>query len=84
MSFKNQRIVIAVRWYNTIPQLGNIDRHSPVMSTKLSAHSLSFLLSFNDLETYHMIDRCDQSIATWAVTGDNFVVKNVDKFASVR
>ena len=34
-------------------------------------------------ETYHMIDRCDASIATWSSAGDNFVVKNVEKFASV-
>jgi hypothetical protein len=35
------------------------------------------------LETYHMIDRCDDDIATWSEKGDNFVVKNVEKFASV-
>jgi len=29
-----------------------------------------------------MIDRCDREIATWSATGDNFVVKNVEKFAS--
>lgn len=29
-----------------------------------------------------MIDRCDPSIATWSPSGDNFVVKNVEKFAS--
>lgn len=29
-----------------------------------------------------MIDRCDSSIATWSPSGDNFVVKNVEKFAS--
>ena len=29
-----------------------------------------------------MIDRCDSDIATWSTTGDNFVVKNVEKFAS--
>mmetsp|Transcript_20667 Transcript_20667/g.47744 ORF Transcript_20667/g.47744 Transcript_20667/m.47744 type:complete len:257 (-) Transcript_20667:813-1583(-) len=29
-----------------------------------------------------MIDRCDPSVATWSPTGDNFVVKNVEKFAS--
>ena len=34
-------------------------------------------------ETYHMIDRCDDDIATWSEKGDNFVVKNVEKFASV-
>jgi hypothetical protein len=33
-------------------------------------------------ETYHMIDRCDPAIATWSDTGDNFVIKNVEKFAS--
>jgi hypothetical protein len=31
-----------------------------------------------------MIDRCDQTIATWSAAGDNFVVKNVERFASVR
>lgn len=41
-----------------------------------------FFQSFS--ETYHMIDRCDSSIATWSAAGDNFVVKNVEKFASVR
>jgi hypothetical protein len=30
-----------------------------------------------------MIDRCDDDIATWSDKGDNFVVKNVEQFASV-
>ena len=30
-----------------------------------------------------MIDRCDPTIATWSESGDNFVVKDVDKFAQV-
>eukprot|EP00545_Synedropsis_sp_CCMP1620_P005705 CAMPEP_0119004914 /NCGR_PEP_ID=MMETSP1176-20130426/1428_1 /TAXON_ID=265551 /ORGANISM="Synedropsis recta cf, Strain CCMP1620" /LENGTH=240 /DNA_ID=CAMNT_0006956675 /DNA_START=837 /DNA_END=1556 /DNA_ORIENTATION=+ len=29
-----------------------------------------------------MIDRCDSTIASWSPSGDNFVVKNVEKFAS--
>jgi len=29
-----------------------------------------------------MIDRCEATIATWSDAGDNFVVKNVEKFAS--
>jgi len=29
-----------------------------------------------------MIDRCDPEIATWSMAGDNFVVKNIEKFAS--
>ncbi|KAL7567903.1 hypothetical protein ACA910_019620 [Epithemia clementina (nom. ined.)] len=33
-------------------------------------------------KTYHMIDRCDPEIATWSESGDNFVVKNVEKFAT--
>lgn len=33
-------------------------------------------------KTYHMIDRCDNEIAMWSENGDNFVVKNVEKFAS--
>ena len=32
-------------------------------------------------ETYHMIDRCDSEVATWSNLGDNFVVKDVEKFA---
>ena len=35
-------------------------------------------------ETYHMIDKCDAEIATWSETGDNFVVKSLDRFAKVR
>ena len=35
-------------------------------------------------ETFHMINRCDPDIATWSESGDNFVVKNLEKFASVR
>ena len=34
-------------------------------------------------KTYHMIDTCDPSIATWSESGDNFVVKNVEKFSQV-
>lgn len=30
-----------------------------------------------------MIDKCDPEIATWSETGDNFVVKDLDKFAKV-
>ncbi|KAG7374844.1 HSF-type DNA-binding protein [Nitzschia inconspicua] len=41
-------------------------------------HQLPLFLS----KTYHMIDRCDPEIATWSSTGDNFIVKNVDNFAS--
>mmetsp|Transcript_10780 Transcript_10780/g.15884 ORF Transcript_10780/g.15884 Transcript_10780/m.15884 type:complete len:357 (-) Transcript_10780:3067-4137(-) len=41
-------------------------------------HQLPMFLS----KTYHMIDRCDSTIATWSPSGDNFVVKNVEKFAS--
>ena len=29
-----------------------------------------------------MIEKCDTDIATWSENGDNFVVKNVEKFAS--
>jgi HSF-type DNA-binding len=29
-----------------------------------------------------MIDRCEPAIATWSMDGSNFVVKNVEKFAS--
>uniref|UniRef100_A0A7S4AD44 HSF-type DNA-binding domain-containing protein n=2 Tax=Pseudo-nitzschia australis TaxID=44445 RepID=A0A7S4AD44_9STRA len=41
-------------------------------------HQLPLFLS----KTYHMIDQCNQDVATWSATGDNFVVKNVEKFAS--
>jgi len=36
-----------------------------------------------ETETYHMIQSCDQSIATWSEAGDNFIVKDPDKFAQV-
>lgn len=41
-------------------------------------HQLPMFLT----KTYHMIEKCDQEIATWSENGDNFVVKNVEKFAS--
>jgi hypothetical protein len=41
-------------------------------------HQLPMFLT----KTYHMIEKCDQEIATWSDSGDNFVVKNVEKFAS--
>jgi hypothetical protein len=30
-----------------------------------------------------MIDRCDADIADWSEAGDNFVIKNADKFSNV-
>ena len=30
-----------------------------------------------------MIEKCDTEIASWSESGDNFVVKNVEKFATV-
>jgi hypothetical protein len=30
-----------------------------------------------------MIEKCDPEIACWSEAGDNFVVKNVEKFATV-
>lgn len=30
-----------------------------------------------------MIDKCESEIASWSESGDNFVVKNVEKFAGV-
>ena len=30
-----------------------------------------------------MIEKCDSEIASWSESGDNFVVKNVEKFATV-
>lgn len=41
-------------------------------------HQLPMFLT----KTYHMIEKCDPDIATWSPNGDNFVVKNVEKFAS--
>lgn len=58
------------------------DSTAKASTTKTKAcpkqHQLPLFLS----KTYHMIDRCDREIATWSATGDNFVVKNVEKFAS--
>jgi len=33
-------------------------------------------------KTYHMIDTCDPSIATWSEDGETFVVKDTEKFAA--
>lgn len=30
-----------------------------------------------------MIDKCDPEVACWSEGGDNFIVKDVDKFSSV-
>ena len=30
-----------------------------------------------------MIDKCDPDVACWSESGDNFIVKDVDKFSSV-
>jgi HSF-type DNA-binding len=30
-----------------------------------------------------MMDRCDPEIATWSISGDNFVVKDVEKFSTL-
>lgn len=30
-----------------------------------------------------MIDRCDSQVASWSESGDNFVVKDVEKFSCV-
>jgi len=38
--------------------------------------------SLHTVETYHMIDRCDPTIATWSINGDNFIIKNVECFSS--
>ena len=54
----------------------------------MTIHSSNRLIYFNTFfvveETYHMIDKCDAEIATWSETGDNFVVKSLDRFAKVR
>lgn len=41
-------------------------------------HQLPMFLT----KTYHMIEKCDPEVATWSDHGDNFIVKNVEKFAS--
>eukprot|EP00934_Nitzschia_sp_Nitz4_P002576 Nitzschia sp. Nitz4//scaffold225_size51843//38194//39676//NITZ4_006902-RA/size51843-snap-gene-0.4-mRNA-1//1//CDS//3329542696//2566//frame0 len=51
----------------------------PDVESCAKQHQLPMFLS----KTYHMIDRCDPAVATWSAEGDNFVVKNVEKFASV-
>ena len=43
--------------------------------TCVDFHTLHFT------ETYHMIDRCEQDIATWSNNGDSFVVKDVNQFS---
>lgn len=44
----------------------------------IKTHQLPMFLS----KTFHMINRCDHDIATWSDKGDNFVVKNIEKFSS--
>lgn len=46
-------------------------------ATAPKQHQLPMFLT----KTYHMIDRCDSEVATWSNLGDNFVVKDVEKFA---
>jgi len=48
------------------------------MGDNIKTHQLPMFLS----KTFHMINRCDHDIATWSDKGDNFVVKNVEKFSS--
>jgi len=69
---------------NMLPNVDNSSIVSPQEKKRKKSgaapkqHQLPMFLT----KTYHMIDRCDGDIATWSLTGDNFVVKNVEKFAS--
>jgi hypothetical protein len=51
----------------------------PYLTTACRLHRLRL-----PTETYHMIERCESDIAGWSEAGDNFTVKNLDKFANVR
>jgi len=67
----------------TIPSVDTSSAVSPQekkrkkSATAPKQHQLPMFLT----KTYHMIDRCDREIATWSIAGDNFVVKDVEKFA---
>mmetsp|Transcript_27015 Transcript_27015/g.47695 ORF Transcript_27015/g.47695 Transcript_27015/m.47695 type:complete len:422 (-) Transcript_27015:1004-2269(-) len=63
---------------NTSNNNNNQRKTKPPAMACSKQHQLPMFLS----KTYHMIDRCDPEIATWSATGDNFVVKNVDKFSN--
>jgi hypothetical protein len=39
-----------------------------------------FLCFIMTLETYHMVDTCDPSVACWSDDGETFVVKDPVKF----
>ena len=55
-----------------------------VISNAYLAFFSLFILFFpiNGAETYHMIDTCNPSVATWAQDGETFVVKDPEIFAS--
>ena len=54
-----------------------------VVFIRSDVRGLTYYFLFCYIETFHMIDKCDSSIATWSESGDNFVVKNIEKFAGV-
>jgi hypothetical protein len=52
-----------------------------IWCTNNTHFSLRFV-SFN-VETFHMIEQCDQSIASWSNDGRSFIIRNVDSFSNV-
>src|SRR6056300_446020 len=51
------------------------------IATTFVSNLCSYLSTYN-LQTYHMIDTCDPSIATWSKDGRTFLVKDPETFAS--
>lgn len=52
-------------------------------STNNSHFCSSFRFISFPVETFHMIEQCDQSIASWSTDGKSFIIRNVDSFSNV-
>lgn len=74
--YTNCRVVASISSYPCFSAVST-PHFTALRTTKLTR---SFLVPS---ETFHMIERVDPDIAGWSEEGDNFVIKHVDKFASV-
>jgi hypothetical protein len=52
-----------------------------IMEFSQSDHVINLSSFF--AETYHMIDQCDSSIASWSPDGSNFIIHDTDAFSKV-
>jgi predicted site-specific integrase-resolvase len=70
-------VQIEIEENDEISIMGNEKARKSSNGNLKQQHQLPMFLS----KTYHMIDRCEQDIATWSDNGDSFVVKDVNQFA---